>query len=85
MRQRHIIALVIAVAAVVAIVFLLSPVAVDQNPGASNTVGPAEGGALETGAALKPEEGYRKMAPRDMPPTIASYPPPASETASPGQ
>jgi hypothetical protein len=40
--------------------------------------------ALETGGALKPEEGYKSMRPRDMPKTINTYPPPPSVAASEG-
>jgi hypothetical protein len=49
-----------------------------------NTAGPAQAGALETGGALKPEEGYKSMRPRDMPKTINTYPPPPSVAASEG-
>jgi hypothetical protein len=53
------------------------------DPGASNTAGPAEGGALETGGALDQTSGYDRLPARDMPDTVASYPPNGPETASP--
>jgi hypothetical protein len=51
--------------------------------GASNTDGPAEGGALETGGALNPDAGYRRLPARDMPNTISEYPPTGAETNNP--
>ena len=54
-----------------------------ENPGAANSAGPAEGGALETGGALDQENGYQRLPARNMPNTVASYPPNGPETASP--
>jgi hypothetical protein len=54
-----------------------------ENPGASNQVGPAEGGALETGGALDSDGGFRHLPARDMPPTVEQYPPAGPETDNP--
>lgn len=54
-----------------------------ENPGASNRVGPAEAGALETGGALDSDGGFRRLPARDMPHTVKQYPPTGPETDNP--
>jgi hypothetical protein len=82
------------IAAIVAVIVALTAVGLVQylrsmsgdtpvNPGASNQVGPAEGGALETGGALDTEDGFRHLPARDMPHTIEQYPPAGPETDNP--
>lgn len=78
------IALVVAVLAVLLVQYVRG-VSGDAEPAplADNTAGPAEGGALETGGALNPDEGYRNLPARDMPNTISEYPPTGPETDNP--
>jgi hypothetical protein len=85
MRKRHVIAIVVAIALVVILVLFYGPAAMGpgSKPIPDNTAGPAEGGALETGGALNPEAGDRRLPARDMPDTITQYPPTGPETASP--
>jgi hypothetical protein len=76
---------VVAIALAALVVLYIRGMAGDvrADPGAGNTLGPAEGGALETGGALNPDEGYRNLPARDMPSTVSEYPPQGPETDNP--
>jgi len=90
MSKRAVIAVIIAIiviAIAIGIVQYLRGMGGDAQtyPGASNTSGPAEGGALETGAALDSSDSYHHLPARNMPHTIASYPPGSPPSPGPSQ
>jgi hypothetical protein len=88
MRNNPIPGIVVTLLAVIvfmlALAYARAVLGAHPAPMADNTAGPAQVGALETGRALKPEEGEKSMPPRDMPKTISTYPPPPSVAASEG-
>jgi hypothetical protein len=89
MRNNPVPAILVAIAAVIVLILALSYAramfgGAHPAPMPANTAGPAQAGALETGGALKPEEGEKSMPPRDMRKTISTYPPPPSVAASEG-
>jgi hypothetical protein len=89
MRNNPIPAIVVAIVALVVFVMVVAYAramlgGAEPSPMPNNTAGPAQGGALETGGAMKSEEGYKSMPPRDMPRTTSSYPPPPGRAASEG-
>ena len=90
MNKRIVIAGILMVVALAVAVLLVQYLrgmtgAEDPAPPPGSTLGPAEGGALETGGALYTESSgdIRHLPARNMPDTISEYPPTGPETDNP--